>query len=117
MEEEEEEEMRCVMRGLVYHPEACVKMVNTQFGEKKLSDLTVVELKMEEEKRGLSKKALRVSLQNSLNLLVIMNILLCVRKEKFVTLLPLFLLLLLMFLMIMMLRETVAIVMYAARIF
>ena len=43
-------------RGLVSHPEACVKMANTLFGEKKLSDLTVVELKMELDKRGLSKK-------------------------------------------------------------
>ena len=44
-----------VCRGLVYHPEACVKMANTLFG-KKLSDLTVVELKMELDKCGLSKK-------------------------------------------------------------
>ena len=43
-------------RGLVSHPEACVRMANTLFGEKKLSDLTVVELKMELDKRGLSKK-------------------------------------------------------------
>ena len=44
-----------VCRGLVSHTEACVKMANTLFGEKKLSDLTVVELKMERDKRGLSK--------------------------------------------------------------
>ena len=45
-----------VCRDLVSHPEACVKMANTLFGEQKLSDLTVVELKMELDKRGLSKK-------------------------------------------------------------
>ena len=45
-----------VCRGLVSHPEAFVKMANTLFGDKKLSDLTVVELKMELDKRGLLKK-------------------------------------------------------------
>ena len=43
-----------VCRGLVSHHEACVKMENTLFGEM-LSNLTVVELKMEIDKRGLSK--------------------------------------------------------------
>ena len=61
-----------VCRGLVSHPEACVKVANTLFEEKKLSNLTVVELMMELDKRGLSKEALRVSLQNGLNLLVIL---------------------------------------------
>ena len=46
--------MRCVV-VLCPTTEACVKMANTLFGEKKLSDLTVVELKMERDKRGLSK--------------------------------------------------------------
>ena len=58
-----------VCQGLVSHPEACVKMANTLFGEKKLSDLTVVELKMELVKNGFP---VSVSLQNGLNLLVIM---------------------------------------------
>ena len=43
-----------VCRGLVSHHEACVKMANTLFGEM-LSNFTVVELKMELDKRGLSK--------------------------------------------------------------
>ena len=61
-----------VCRGLVSNPEACVKMANTLFGEKKLSELTVVELNMELDNVASQKKALRVSLQNGLDLLVIM---------------------------------------------
>ena len=56
-------------QGHVSYPEPCVKMINTLCGEK-LSDLTVIELKMELDKRRLSKNGTKSVLAERLKYFV-----------------------------------------------